>query len=114
MMLDRKSVKFLRYLREQEENTIRCSMIDPVPKGYGQRDEYNAMMDFLELGGYVSVQRDSSNNRKSVKLDHKGYKFSEFRRMELLEYLSEKWVDFFAMLMAAGSLVVSVIALLSR
>lgn len=114
MMLDRQSIKFLHYLREQPDNTVSCSDGAPIPEGYGEQNEYFAMMDYLESGGYVSVRRDKLNNHKSVKLDYKGYKLREFRRKEFLKYLAEKWVDFIAMLMAAGSLVVSIIALMSR
>lgn len=114
MMLDRQSIKFLHYLREQPDNTVSCSDGAPIPEGYGEQNEYFAMMDYLESGGYVSVRRDKLNNHKSVKLAHKGFHLKEFRRREFLNYIAEKWVDFIAMLMAVGSLVVSIVALMSR
>lgn len=112
-MLDRKSRKFLKDLKKTPEGKLNWKPLE-FPKNYGGKTEFIAMLDYLEDNGYVTVPRDNGMNSLGVCLAHKGYKLREFRRKEFLKYIAEKWVDFFAMLMAAGSLVVSIIALLSR
>lgn len=112
-MLDRKSCKFLKDLKKTPESKLNWKPLE-FPKNYGGKTEFTAMLDYLEDNGYVTVTRDDSMNHIGVKLAHKGFHLKEFRRRELLNYIAEKWVDFIAMLMAAGSLVVSIIALLSR
>lgn len=112
-MLDRKSRKFLKDLKKTPEGKLNWKPLE-FPKNYGGKTEFTAMLDYLEDNGYVTVPRDDSMNSLGVCLAHKGFHLREFRRKEFLKYLAEKWVDFFAMLMAAGSLVVSIIALLSR
>lgn len=112
-MLDRKSRKFLKDLKKTPEGKLKWNLLD-FPEGYGSPAEFVAMLNYLEDNGYVTVLRDNNMNSRGARLAHKGYKLRDFRRKEFLKYIAEKWVDFFAMLMAAGSLVVSIIALLSR
>lgn len=112
-MLDRKSCKFLKDLKKTPEGKLSWKPLE-FPKNYGGKTEFTAMLDYLEDNGYVTALRDNNMNSRGARLAHKGYKLREFRRKEFLKYIAEKWVDFFAMLMAAGSLVVSIIALLSR
>lgn len=112
-MLDRKSCKFLKDLKKTPEGKLKWNLLD-FPEGYGSPAEFTAMLDYLEDNGYVTVPRDNGMNSLGVCLAHKGFHLKEFQRREFLNYIAEKWVDFIAMLMAAGSLVVSIIALMSR
>ena len=112
-MLDRKSRKFLKDLKKMPKGRLKWNLLD-FPEGYGSPAEFVAMLNYLEDNGYVTVLRDNGMNSRGVSLAHKGFHLKEFQRREFLNYIAEKWVDFIAMLMAAGSLVVSIVALMSR
>ncbi len=78
-------------------------------------EDIRAAVRFLESAGYVEYQTMKSPSKGSIiagfHLSHKGLHWKYFRRKEILNYIADKWVDFFAALIALLSLILSIIAL---
>lgn len=69
---------------------------------------------YLHEIGYIDYQYYSGTDRvASFSLSHKGKNWKYFQRRAFLDYLADKWIDFFASIISVLSLVVSIIALLS-
>lgn len=76
-------------------------------------EDLRANIRYLHECGYIDYQKFSNSNRNaSFSLSHKGLHWKYFRRQSFLQYLSEKWIDFFAMLISFVSLVLAMISLL--
>ncbi len=76
-------------------------------------EDLRANIRYLHECGYIDYQKFSSNGRNaSFSLSHKGLHWKYFRRKEILQYISEKWIDFFAMLISFVSLAIAIISLL--
>ena len=85
------------------------------PDEFKNEEERFAMIRFLEAEGYVEIIKSTSTkSHLGIRLSHKGIKRKEFRRQEVIKYLEEKWIDFFAMAVSAAALVISIVALLSK
>lgn len=78
-------------------------------------EDVRAAVRYLESENYLEYQTISSKSGKlniGFHLSHKGLSWKYFRRKEILDYIADKWVDFFAALIALLSLIISIIALM--
>lgn len=117
-MLDKLSKKILKHMIAGAES--------PSEKLYNFGDDLQNMalnlssdsetvraaIRFLEQNEYLKFARTSSGNTIGFYLDHKGLHWKEFRRGELWKYIRDKWIDFFALLVATSALVMSILSLL--
>lgn len=70
---------------------------------------------YLHDCGYIDYQKiHGSDKNASFSLSHKGENWKYFRRLTILNYISEKWIDFLAVIVSVVSLIVSVISALSK
>lgn len=78
-------------------------------------EDVRAAVRYLKETGYLEFQMYHSSNGSSHSrgffLSHRGLNWRYFRRKEVLDYIADKWVDFFAALIALLSLVISIAAL---
>lgn len=77
-------------------------------------DDVMAAVRYLEAENYLEYQKTVSKNsihNIGISLSHKGLNWKYFRRKEILDYIADKWVDFFAALIALLSLIISIVAL---
>ena len=74
-----------------------------------------AAVRYLTSEGYLEYQTATSKAKGQINigfhLSHKGLHWKYYRRQEILNYLADKWVDFFAAAISMVSLIVSIIAL---
>lgn len=70
---------------------------------------------YLHDLGYIDYQKYSGTDRNAAfALSHKGENWKYFQRLKVLDYLADKWIDFFAFVASVCSLIVSVFALLNN
>lgn len=114
--MDKLSKKVLEYMNHHTE--------DPSSSIYDFGEDLNNMAKDLAVGtedlrGTIRYLEElqfitfhDSNGRVIwFSLDHRGLHWKEFRWEERLNYLKDNWIDFFAMLAAIASLILSLIAL---
>ncbi len=78
-------------------------------------ESLRATIRYLHSLGYIDYQKYSGSDRNAAfALSHRGENWKYFRRQDILNYLADKWIDFFASIISIGSLVVSIIALLKQ
>lgn len=77
-------------------------------------DNLLAEIRFLHDSGYIDYQSDSHGRNLSFSLSYQGLNWKYFRRKEILDYISDKWIDFFAFLVSGISLALSILALLQN
>lgn len=81
-------------------------------------EDLKALVRYLNSLGYLEYMymRLSSGDKKArgFYLSHKGLNWKHFQREELIKYLKDKWIDFFAFLLSFAALIVSIIALTSN
>lgn len=100
MMLDRKSVKFLRYLRAQPKKSLKWGY--RVPQFCQcSRAEFFAMLDFLEAEDYITAVRDDHNNRTGAKLAYKGLHPGVYSLRAVVGWLGEHIVEIAEKLLTA-------------
>lgn len=87
------------------------SVIDDFAESISMKTEaVRTAVRFLNSSGYLEYQ--TANGRPvGFHLSHKGLNWKYYRRCEILDYIADKWVDFFSALIAFASLIISVIAL---
>ncbi len=68
---------------------------------------------FLHERGYLEYQT-LRNDPIGFHLSHMGLNYKYFRRQEILKYVADKWIDFFALLLSVAALVTSIISLLLK
>ena len=73
-----------------------------------------AALRYLEAENYIRFACTDNGIAIYFYLDHKGLHWKEFRAKELLNYVGEKWIDFFSLLISAVALIISLVALLSK
>lgn len=101
------------YLDEKKEKQILYMDQEDRPKSLENDDDFFALIRYLEEKGYVEIITSANSGAHlGVCLSHKGRNRKEFAMQEVLRYLGEKWIDFFALLTALGALVLSIVALL--
>lgn len=75
-------------------------------------DDLLANIRFLHESGYLDYQKYANSDRNAAfSLSYKGLHWKYFRRQDIIRYLEDKWIDFFAMLMSLVSIVLSIIAI---
>lgn len=112
-MLDRKSKIFLKFLDKKAGKEISYADEIDYPADLGNEADLSALIRYLEAEGYVEIiKAANTGSRLGVCLSHKGRNRKAFAMQEVLRYLGEKWIDFFALLTALGALVISIVALL--
>lgn len=77
-------------------------------------DTVKSAIRYLEAENYVEYKVMHSNkgaNNAGVCLSYKGLNWKYFHRKEVLNYIADKWVDFFAAVISLISLIISVIAI---
>lgn len=74
-----------------------------------------ANIRFLHDSGYVDYQYYANTDRAAAfVLSHKGLHWKHFRKKEILDYIADKWIDFFAFIVSILSLILSIVALLQN
>ncbi len=77
-------------------------------------ENLRANVRYLHDLGYIDYQKYSNSNKNAAfALSHKGLHWKYFRKQEILKYLGERWIEFFALLASIFSLVISIIAIMS-
>lgn len=71
-------------------------------------EETLAAFNNLENEGFITY---ASNSRTAFRLNSKGQHYGEYRFKMFLNYISEKWIEFFALTVSIISLVLSIIAI---
>lgn len=100
-MLDKLSRRFLDYLNRKENRRLDFGTGEKYPDEYGNRNSLLDMIRFLEESGYVEQINAKPNGVPiGVKLTHMGCHWREYRRMEVIKYFEEKWIDFLALVIA--------------
>lgn len=74
-------------------------------------EDLRAASRFLVENGYLEYQK-IGDRKAGFHLSYKGLNWKYYRRQEILRYIADKWVDFFAAVISLLSLVISIIALL--
>ena len=113
-MLDKSSKALLAFMNDLPAKAIDLQHDFEYPSIIGDQDAFNALVRFLEADGYLESVMSSHGNRLKVSLSHKGLHWKEFRRHEVIAYLEDKWIDFFALLASVAAIVMSAISLASQ
>lgn len=74
-----------------------------------------AAVQYLESTGYLEYQMMTSRGNKipaGFHLSHKGLNWRYFRRKEIMDYIADKWADFFAAAISFVSLIISIVAIM--
>lgn len=117
-MLDKLSRKILKKMNSDKTPSEKIySLGEGLEKMSGELKSdtgtVRAAIRFLEQNEYLKFARTSGGNTIGFYLDHKGLHWKEFRRGELRKYIRDKWIDFFALLVATSALVMSILSLLN-
>ena len=79
-------------------------------------EDVRAAVRYLKERGYIEYQMyhsaQGTNRSRGFHLSHQGFHWRYYRRKEILEYIADKWVEFFAAAISLVSLIISVISLL--
>lgn len=109
-MLDKTSKRFLDFLDGLPEKTLSYLDDAEYPGEFGDDDEFFARIRYLDSLKYVEIIKTSNSGTPiGVCLGYKGRRRKEFRRQEVVRYLEEKWIDFFAMFISTIALIVSLL-----
>lgn len=117
--MDKTSKKIIHYLKskecgsnyicrfDNEFNELAESLCIPV-------EDLRAAVRWLESQGILEYQCYNGGKICGFHLSHIGVNWNYFRRKQLIEYIEEKWIDFFSLLASIAALLISVIALVSK
>lgn len=113
--MDNLSKKILEYMNKKDNSSsTRYSFSDDLEKMATElsvdTEVLRSAIRYLRENQYITYIYSGSNPYWFM-LDHKGFHWEEFRREEIIDYLKDNWIEFFAMLAACASLVLSIIAL---
>ena len=112
-MLDKLSKDILRYMTEKEdchkEYNFDTDMEKMAAELASDEDAVRNAVRFLEITGYIQYVGLINGDFYWFKLGHKGLHWKEFRRMEILQYLKEKWAEILAALAALATVVLTVL-----
>lgn len=111
-MLDRNSKKFMNYLKSQPNYEIEWD--SDVPDKFGDWDKLRILIRYLMSLGYIESTYYSNGTSRGLQLTYMGVNWKKFKRQQLLKYLEEKWIDFFALLISFMALVISAISILTK
>lgn len=115
--MDRPSKQLIKYLTSNggcEKTYDFGEDLDNIAQYFHTHpDNLRANIRHLHKLEYIDYQKYSGSDRNaSFALSHKGLHWKYFRRQEIIHYLQEKWIDFFAMIVSFASLIIAIIALL--
>lgn len=113
-MLDKGCRDFLSFLDGRPENTFLYDDSDGYPDSLGDESQFFALVRYLEKLGYIEIIKSNMGNPMGVRLSYKGIKRKAFRCQEMLRYIEEKWIDFFALLVSVAALITSIAAITSQ
>ena len=118
-MLDKTSKNILKYMKSHAENSSEKYYnfgddLEEMAKDLSSDGAtIRASIRFLEEHGYIKYRHVHTHTGNSMVthffLDHKGLHWKEFRKQEVIKYFEDKWIDFFALLVATAALIVSVL-----
>ena len=75
-------------------------------------ESLRATVRYLHDLGYIDYQKYSGSDKNAAfALSHKGENWKYFQRLKVLDYLADKWIDFFAFVVSVGALIISLISL---
>lgn len=107
-----KGTEYICAFDEAWSSSMDC-VIDDLAKELGyQTEDVRSAVRFLHEQGYLEYTTSRGRNI-GFHLSHKGLNYQYFRKQEILRYIADKWIDFFAMLLSVAALVISIISLLS-
>lgn len=114
--MDKQSKALIKYLIDNGgcSKPVFFSDLDTHAKNLNTSAEsLQATVRYLNETGYIDYQGSSKSNRNiSFSLSHKGENWKYFRKKEILNYIAEKWIDFFAAFISVISLIISIISAL--
>ena len=112
-MLDKLSKDILRYMTEKEnchkEYNFGTDIEEIAEALVSDEDAVRNAVRFLKDTGYIQYVGLINGNFLWFKLGHKGLHWKEYRRMEILQYLKEKWAEILAALAALATVVLTVL-----
>ena len=115
--MDRNSKKLLKHLNK-------CGGCEKFINFGGELDKLSSELNrspesvrsnvrFLHEHGYIDYQNISKTQKAySFSLSHKGENWKYFKRQQVLKYIAEKWIDFFALTISLISLAISLYAII--
>lgn len=112
--MDKTSKRVMRYIESECNGTLnflRIPIGDATEHIGISTQDLQQCLSFLEEDGYVTRLRTSSGNFCGVSLSHKGRNYRYFRRQQILAYVADKWIDFFALVSSVVAIIISVIAI---
>lgn len=120
MSLDKLSMKLLYHFCNDYENpssylhSFHIDDLENIAKYVNSDSEsVRSAVKYLHEKEYLNYACDSKTGKeRAFYLSHKGLNYKYFRRKEILNYIAEKWIDFFSMLLSVISIIISTIALL--
>lgn len=116
--MDKQSKILIKYLLDNDgcNKPIFFSDLDKHAQNMNEDTEsLRATVRYLHEIGYIDFQKSRKSDKNvSFSLSHKGENWKYFRRKEILNYIAEKWIDFFAAVISVISLVISIISMLSQ
>lgn len=114
--MDKQTKTLIKYLLDNGgcDKIIFFSDLDTHAQNLNMNTEsLRATVRYLNETGYIDYQKSSKSDRNvSFSLSHKGENWKYFRKKEILNYIAEKWIDFFAAVISVVSLVISVISMI--
>lgn len=69
--------------------------------------EFQACLRFLIENKYLEIINSSKGRKAGVVLSHTGLHHSEFKRISTINYLKDKWISIFALIVSIISLIIS-------
>nr|WP_294655417.1 hypothetical protein [uncultured Anaerotignum sp.] len=120
MSLDKFSIKLLQHLCSEYEkpssylHSFHTDDLENIAKCVNSDSEsVRSAVKYLHEQEYLNYACDSKTGKeRAFYLSHKGLNYKYFRRKEIMDYIAEKWIDFFSMLLSVISIIISTIALL--
>ena len=113
--MDKTSKKILKYLKAQNSDFI-CwfgADLDGMAHAINITSESaNAAVVWMVENGYIEYVPNQQGRHVAFTLSHIGRNSGYFARRTFLKYVGDKWIDFFALLISLGALILSLIALL--
>lgn len=116
--MDKKSKSLIKYLISHGGCRYSVSFSEGIENVASEMnintESLRATVRYLHDNGYIDYQKFAGTDRNAAfALSHKGENWKYFCRKEIIDYIADKWIDFFAALISVISLVISIISALS-
>jgi len=108
--LDKQILEFMLHKSDvpsKQEYNFDSDLVGMAENLKSDPETIRAAVRDLEKKEYVIYIQNQYGIPMRFSLDHKGLHWKEYRRQEIMRYLEEKWIDFFALLVATVALIVS-------